>query len=730
MNTLTKTSRRQFLKQSAAISGGLTLGFYLPGASVAAAAATSASAGAAAGALPGTEVNAWVVVRPDNIVVIRYARSEMGQGSSTAAPMMVAEELECDWKQVRMEYVSVNEHIRRQRVWGSMLTAGSRTIRESQEYLRRAGANARVMLVTAAAERWNVPASECVATLGTITHTPSGRKLSYGQVADAAGKLEPPKEVKLKDPKDWTIIGKSLARFDIPDAVTGRLRFGIDAQLPGMVFAAVVQTPVIGGTVKSVDASKLKGRRGFIKVVPIESGVAVVADNWWRASQMAKDLAIEWDDGGNGKVTSASILELLRAGLDQPEAPVARKSGDVDQAFKSAAKIIEAEYYTPYAAHATLEPQVCTALVKNGRVDVWTSTQNAEETLKQAAATAGVAPENVEVHRMQVGGGFGRRGSSQDFVRQGVAIAKAMEGTPVKMLWSREEDTQHDFYRPAGLYRLRAALDADGNPTGWTTRIAMPSIDATLLKVQLKGGIDRSAVDGFGDFPYAIPNQRMDYAQRDTHVRVGFCRGVGQSQNPFARECFLDELAHAAGKDPYEFRRALLAREARPLGVLNAAAKAAGWGKPLPPGVFRGIAVTEPYGSFAASVIEVSVSDAGKLKIHRIVTALDCGYVVNPDNAISQTEGNTAFGLNYALYGEITVKDGRVEQSNFNDYLMLRIAEMPKVEVVLVPSGGFWGSVGEPGIAPITPALCNAIFAATGKRIRSLPLKNQDLKKT
>ena len=724
MNNQIKTSRRQFLKQSAAVGGGLTLGFYLP-----AFGQTSTAASAAATAPTSPEVNAWVVVRPDNTVVIRYARSEMGQGSSTAAPMMVAEELDCDWKQVRMEYISPNEQVRRKRVWGSMQTSGSYTIRTSQDYLRKAGASAREMLVAAASQRWSVPPAECVAALGTITHTPSGRKLTYGQVADAAGKREPPKDVKLKDPKDWKIIGKPMARFDIPATVMGLQRFGIDAQLPGMVYAAVVQSPVFGGKVKALDAGKLQGRRGFIKVVPIEGGVAVVADNWWRAREMAKDLSIEWDEGGNGKVTSASIVEFLRAGFEMPEVPVARKSGDVDGAFKSAGKMIEAEYYTPFLAHATLEPQVCTALVKEGRVEVWTPTQNAEVTMANAAATAGVPLENVEVHRMHAGGAFGRRSSPQDFTRQGVAIAKAMEGTPVKMLWTRDEDMQHDFYRPVALYRLRASLDADGNPSGWYTRIAAPSILTTLVKQPPKDGLDRTAIEGFSDFPYAIPNQRMEYVQRDTHVPVGFWRGVAHSQTPFARECFLDELAHAAAKDPYEFRRSLLANEAKLLGVLDAAAKGAGWGKPLPAGVFRGIAVTETYGSFIAAVMEISVSDAGEVKIHRIVTAIDCGYVVNPDTVIAQTQGGVFWALSAALYGEITIKDGRVEQSNFRDYRLMGMSEMPKVDVVLVPSGGFWGGVGETTMAPLVPALCNAIFAATGKRIRSLPLKNHDLKK-
>lgn len=714
-------ARRRFLKQSAVVGGGLTLGFYLPVSDAKTAASTDAAA---------TEVNAWVIVRPDNSITIRYARAEIGQGTSTAAPMMVGEELECDWKQVRMEFASASEQVKRDNVWGSTATFGSQGIRTSQEYLRKAGASARMMLVTAAAERWQVPASECVAKLSVITHTPSGRKLTYGQVAAAAGKLQPPKDVPLKDPKDWTLIGKAQPRFDIPDVVMGRLRYGIDAQLPGMVYAAVVQSPVHGGKVKSVDEEKLQGRRGFIKVVPIENGVAVVADNWWRASQMAKDLSIEWDEGGNGEANTASITEHMRGGLDAAGASVARDTGDVAQAFKAAAKTIEADYFTPYLAHATLEPQVCTALVKDGRVEVWPSTQDVSEVLKMAATAADVPPANVEVHRLHAGGGFGRRYITQEYVRQAVAIAKAMPGTPVKMLWSREQDTQHDYFRPMAFYRMRAALDADGTPTAWTTRIVTPSLLGTLLRIPLPNGIDRIAVGGYANFPYAVPNQHMDYLQRNGHVHVGFWRAVGESQNPFARESFVDELAHAAGKDPYQYRRGLLAKEPKALAVLDAVAKAAGWDQPLPNGVFRGIASTEGTGSYTASVIEVSVDEAGTLKVHRIVTAIDSGYVVNPDTVVAQIEGSAVFALTAALHGEITIKDGRVEQSNFHDYPMLRMADIPKIEVVQVPSGGFWGGVGEPGVNPIAPALCNAIFAATGQRIRALPVKNHDLKKT
>ncbi len=718
MKTWFSASRREFLQRSAVAGGGLVLGFHLP-------AAFAQKSGGKAG---GSEVNAWVVVNPDNSVIIRYARAEMGQGSLTSAPMLVAEELECDWHRVRVEYVSPNEQVRRKRVWGDMAAVGSRTIRNSQEYLRKAGATAREMLIVAAAQKWAVPASECVAAASVITHKPSGRKVSFGQVAAAAAKLEPPKDVKLKESKDWTIIGKPMMRFDIPASVMGRQRYGIDTQLPGMLYAAVAQCPVFGGKVKSVDAAKVQGRRGIIKVVPLESFVAVIADNWWRAKEAVHELAIEWDDGGNGNVSSASIMEFLRAGLDaQSDVVIARRDGDVEQGLAGAAKVIEAEYFTPYLAHATLEPQVCTALIKDGRVDVWTSTQNAEASLATAAATAGVPLENVEVHPVQLGGGFGRRGGAQDFVRQGVLIAKAMEGTPVKMLWTREEDTQHDFYRPASLIRLKAGLDATGNPVAWQSRISAPSILATLLKLPLKEGIDPQAVASLNDLPHSIPNVRIEYAQRNPHVPVGFWRTVGHSQNPFVRECFMDEVALAAGKDPYEFRRALLGRSPKDLGVLDAVAKAAGWGKPLPAGVFRGIAETEGYGSYTSAVAELSVSDKGEVTIRRLVIGIDPGYVVNPDNVVAQMQGSAVFMLTAMFWGEITIKDGRVEQSNFHDYAMMRLRQMPKVEVVLAPSGGFWGGVGEPGQASIAPAVCNAIFAATGKRIRSLPLKNHDL---
>jgi isoquinoline 1-oxidoreductase beta subunit len=713
MGSMFNPRRRDFLISSAAAGGGLVIGFRLP-------AARGADGGAKGAA---REINAWIAINADDTVVIRVARSEMGQGSLTGLPMLVAEELECDWKKVRTEYVSPNENVRRKRMWGDMNSTGSQAIRGSQLYLRRAGATAREMLIAAAAQQWGVPASECVAAASMISHVPSARKVSYGAVAAAAAKLAPPENVKLKDSNEWRLLGTPVKRFDIPDTVMGRQIYGVDIQLPGMVHAAIAQCPVFGGRPRKVDADAVKGMRGVLQVVTLDDAVAVVADNWWRAHQALKKLPVEWDDGGNGQASTASITEFVRSGLDDPGAPVARNDGDVDSAFAGAARVVEADYFAPFLAHATMEPMNCTAWVRDGRVDVWAPTQNALATLAAAAEAAGVPVANVEAHKMQVGGGFGRRGF-QDYTRQAVKVAQAV-GRPVKLLWSREEDMQHDFYRPMTMVRFKGGVDAAGNFAAWKIRDSSHSIMAQVRPENIKGGVDRHALGGLVDMPYSVPNLRVEFAMRNSHVPVGFWRTVFQTQNPFFRECFVDEMAHAAGKDPVVFRRAMLQsqRAKRDLGVLDAVARAAGWGKPLPAGVHRGIAVHDSHGSHGAAVFEVSVK-GNDLRIHRVVVAVDPGYVVNPDSAVAQVQSCVVYGVTAALWGEITVKNGRVEQSNFHDYPMMLIRHMPKVEAVLVPSGGFWGGMGETPLAPLAPALCNAIFSATGKRVRALPLKN------
>jgi isoquinoline 1-oxidoreductase beta subunit len=706
-------SRRDFLVRSAALTGGLMLGVRLPQA--------EAAMGTA-----GPELTHWIVVQPDDTVIVRIARSELGQGTFTGLAQLAAEELDCDWSKVRAEYADVNEHVRRNRIWGSMSTGGSRGIRDSQLYVRKGGAAAREMLVTAAAQEWGVPAGECTAAKGVITHTPSGRTTTYGKVAAAASSLEPPKEPKLKDPKDWKIIGTSPARFDIPDKTTGKQVYAADVRLPGMLHASIAQVPVFGGKLKSYDDAKVTGLRGVKRVVAGPDWVAVVADNWWRANQALKQMPIEWDAGENGKVSSESILAFLRSGIEDKEAPAARKDGDFDQIAAGAAKVVEAEYYNPYMNHATMEPQTATAVVTDDKVEVWVGTQNGEASIAAAAEAAGMPLEQVYVHKMHAGGGFGRRGPHQEYVKQAVLIAQAMRGTPVRLQWSREEDMQQGRYRPVSLVRLRGALDAQGNWIGWHVQQADQSILATvrLPNVEIKNGVDPINTRGFSDNPYKVANFTNQYAMRNTHVPPGFWRAVAHTNNPIARECFIDELAQAAGKDPYQFRRALLEGK-KDQGVLDAVAKAAQWGKPVPKGVHRGIAVVDSYGSFTACVVDLAMKDASTIDIQRVFLAIDCGYVCHKDAVIAQIEGGVIWGLSALMHEEITIKDGRVVQSNFGDYPLLRLAEAPpKIEAVLVPTGGFWGGVGEPPIGSLLPAVVNALAAATGKRVRSLPLKH------
>jgi isoquinoline 1-oxidoreductase beta subunit len=712
--------RRGFLKFTASVSalstGGFSMGFFIPNSAEAAEDKTG----------QGQRVNAWIDVRSDDTVIIKYARTEMGQGSSTSAPMLVAEELEVDWKKVKIEYATAHESLALKRVYGDMASVGSRTIQNSHEYLRQAGAAAREMLIAAAAQSMGVPQSQCVAKHGVVSHLGSKKTLSYGQVAAAAAQLTPPTSIALKDPSDWTIIGQPIKRREIPDIVRGKIRYGIDTQLPGMVYAAVMACPVFNGKVKSIDSSKVINRRGIIKVLDLGDFVAVVANNWWRAKEALKDVNVEWDvPPENAKISSASLMHYYRDGLAMGEVATARNEGNTLEALSKSEKVIEAEYFTPFLAHSTMEPMGYTGWLQGEELQVWTSTQSPEATLATSAAGAGVKLENVKVYPVQLGGGLGRRGGSQDFSLQGAKIAKAMSPLPVKLLWTREEDTQHDFYRPASLIKMRAALNSQGRINALHIRASAPSILNQLLKLPLAKGVDPQGVASLHDHPYDIENNLVEYAQRNSNVPVGFWRSVGHSQNPFARECFIDELAHAAGQDPLAFRLNMLAeKRAKDKAILLAVTKAANYSQPLPKGVFRGIAETEGYGSYTACVCEVSVNDKKEVKIHRIVVGIDPGFAVNPDNIQAQLQGSMAHGLTAIFWGEITLKDGHVEQSNFHDYRMMRLNEMPKIETVIAPTGGFWGGVGEPAQAPLGPALANAIFNATGIRVRSFPLKN------
>jgi isoquinoline 1-oxidoreductase beta subunit len=721
-------ARRRFVVGSAAATGGLMLGFVIP---------FARDAGAQA-ATPATtpEVNAWVVVRPDETVVVRIARSEMGQGTLTGLAQLVAEELECDWARVTTEFPTPGQNHARKRVWGNFSTGGSRGIRESQDYVRKGGAAARMMLVQAAANEWKVPVGECSVAKGVITHKPSGRTTTYGKLATAAAKLEPPQDVPLKDPRTWTIAGKRLARLDTVDKTTGAQLYGTDVRLPGMLNAAIRDCPVFGGKVKSFDAAVALKRPGVKKVVRVgDSAVAVVADTWWRAKTALDAMPIEWDYGPNAGESSAKFAAVMKAGLDAKEAAVGNESGDVDKALASAAKRIEAVYAYPHQNHATMEPMNATARWTPERCEVWTPTQNGEAALAAASEAAGLPIEKCDVYKLLLGGGFGRRGAVQDWVRQAVAIAKEMPGTPVKLLWTREEDMTHGRYHPVTQCKLVAGVDDKGNLTALSMRISGQSIVAGIAPQNIRDGKDPAVFQGLnpsgpeGHLGYSIPNLRIDHAMRNPHVPPGFWRGVNLNQNTIYVECFIDEVAHATGQDPLAFRRKLMSSHPKHLAVLNAVAERAGWDKPAPKGVHRGIAQAMGFGSYVAACAEVSVNEAGTLKIHRIVAATDPGHVVNPQQVEAQVEGSFAFGLSAALYGACTVKDGRIEQTNFDTYRVLRMDEMPAVETIVMPSGGFWGGVGEPTIAVAAPAVLNAIFAATGKRIRELPLANHSLKR-
>ncbi len=702
-------------------------------------------------------LNGWFKITPDNVVTVMAPRQEMGQGVYTALAMLVAEELDADWSKVKVESAPVDKMYANitmltdglpfddddksyaasvaRRVGyslgdtlGVQATGGSTSVRDGWEPMRIAGASAREMLIAAAAQQWQVPASECTTRSGVVSHQASSKQASYGELASAAALLAPPMQPKLKDPENYLLLGKSQRRLDIPEKVTGAAIFGIDIRVPDMVYAAIAQCPVFGGTLKSIDDAKIKSMPGVKRIVALPNSVAVIADSYWRAQTALAALPIIWDEGANGKLESAAIADQFKRAMESDKAGAYRNEGDVAAELGRAAKVIEAHYQVPFLAHATMEPINCTARVANGGCEVWISNQAPSLVQWIAGKTAGVETDKVVVHTPYLGGGFGRR-AEMDAVVQAVTLAKELNGAAVKLLWSREEDTQHDMYRPAALSKFRAALDGDGKPTAWWNRIVGPSVTLSFMERIVPWAAsdmmqDKTNAEGSADMQYEIANLKVEHVLSRTPIPVGFWRSVGHSYNAFFKESFVDELAHAAGKDPFEFRKSLLRQHPRHSKVLSTAAEKAGWGTPLEKGRGRGIALHESFHTIVAQVAEVAVSPDGEIQVKRVVCAIDCGRTINPDTIVAQMEGGIIFGLSAALFGEITVKDGRVEQGNFPSYDMVRLAETPLIEVHIIDSDAVIGGVGEPGTPPIAPAVANAIFAATGKRIRQLPLQS------
>jgi isoquinoline 1-oxidoreductase beta subunit len=736
MTNAINTSRRQFVVGSSAIATGLAIGFDLSFMSSANAAMGTGTTSMTPLATP--EIGVWVVVKPNDDVVVRIVRSEMGQGTITGLAQMVAEELECDWKKVNYEYPSPAESLKRKAVWGSYSTGGSRGIRTSEQYVRKGGAAARMMLIQAAANQWNVPASECVAANSVITHTPSGRKTTFGKVSVAASQLPVPTEVPLKDPKEWKLIGKSVNRIDgVSDKVTGRQIYAIDLKMPGMLVANIKESPVFGGKVKSYDAAKAQNMKGVKKVVQVgDSAVAVVADTFWQAKTALDQVNIVWDDGANGDVSSASIKKMLEDGLNADDAFVHNTNGDVKSALSNASKKVEATYFYPFLNHATLEPQTATAKWTPDSCEAWVPTQDGEASLAAVIAASGLPAEKCNVYKVNLGGGFGRRGAFQDYTTQAVNIAKQMPGTPIKLIWTREEDMTQGRYHPVMMCKMTAAIDDKKNVTGVNMRLSGQSILAAVRPAVVaanKGkdpltfqGLEPSGEHGI---TYSFPNLTIDHAMRNTHVPPGFWRGVNVNQNAIFIETFMDELAEATGMDAVEFRRKHMKEFPRAEAVLNAVADGIGWTKPAAPGVYRGVAQMRSFGSYVAAACELSVKNGNEVKIHRIVAATDPGYVVNPAQVNRQVSGSFVYGLSALFEEEITLEKGAVVQKNFDTFNSIRLSQMPKVETIIIQGGGKdWGGVGEPTIAVAAPAVLNAIYRATGKRYRTVPLKNSGIK--
>jgi len=710
-----KLSRREFLKISGALGGGLLIGIHLGGCKQEPSATQSTTPIASTDAE--FEPNVWITLRPDDSVTIRVGSSEMGQGVMTALPMLIAEELDADWSKVKAEFAPVNPAFANP-IFGRQATGGSTAVRGYWKLLREAGAAGREVLITAAAQTWGVPAQDCHAENGNVIHEQTGRRLRYGEVAAAAAKLPVPDAVFLKEPEQFKLLGTAQARLDGPAKVDGSAIFGTDVQLPGLLTAMVVRCPVYGGKARRVDDAQAKKIAGVHQVVTISTGVAVVADHFWAAKLGRDALNIEWDEGPDAELDSSTITRRFADIID--DGTIGRDDGNANKTIATASKTIDAVYEVPYLAHACMEPMNCTAHVRDDGCDIWVPTQGQTNTHNTGMKLTGLPAEQVRVHTTFLGGGFGRR-SEQDFVTDAIETSKAV-GAPVKVMWTREDDIQHDYYRPATYNRLTAAVDDSGMPIAWRHRIAGPSIIARDAKGREDSGKDFSTTEGALHLPYAIPNILVSYARVNTAVPVGFWRSVASSQNAFITECFLDEVAAAGGKDPYHLRHELLREQPRYRGVLDLAASKAGWDTPLPADRFRGIAVAASFASFAAQVAEISI-ERGRVRVHRVVCAIDCGMIVNPDTIASQMESGIIYGLTAALKGEISIAQGRAQQSNFNDYPLLTLEECPEIEVHIMPSTADPGGVGEPGTPPIAPAVANAVFAATGKPVRRLPIR-------